>query len=86
MLSLCVVVVQVLGKWAEHRTASIFDDAEDVAKYGSLLIRWLVNDDNRALWLDTGADKVLRAIVEDPGSSSGAKQSAGFALDVLGLW
>ena len=83
--------MEVLEKWAQHRTT---DDADDnVARWGSQAIYWLVMKDPwlvmkdiRAPWLAAGAERVLREIVARSSAASGeAKSEARDALKQLGL-
>ena len=86
LVCLCAVVVNVLEKWARHRTT---DDAEDnVAQWGSFVIEKLVTEDTRARWLAAGAEGVLRGIAAGTSNASKtAKILARSALkDGLGLW
>ena len=83
-------MVDVLEKWAQHRTTDDADQLpwfdDDVAYWGSRAIFWLVTRDTRAPWLAAGAEGVLRGIAADTsGTSNWAKGEARDALKQLGL-
>ena len=73
-----------MEKWAQHRTTDSADD--NVAKWGSRAIYWLVTEDTRARWLAAGAERVFRGIAADTSvASADAKSWARYALKELGL-
>ena len=82
---MCAVVVDVLEKWAQHRTT---DDADDnVAQWGSWTIGLLATKETRPFWLAAGAEGVFRGIVAADTSvaSRKAKSFARYARGELGL-
>ena len=77
-------MVDVLEKWAQHRTTNSADD--NVAHWGSWAIYYLVTEKTRSCWLAADADIVLRDIAADTSvASSMAKSHARNALKELGL-
>ena len=77
-------MVDVLEKWAQHRTTDHADD--NGARYGSHAIYMLVTEEIRAPWLAAGAERVLRGITAGTSGASGrAKSWARDALKELSL-
>ena len=69
-----------MGKWAQHRPAS---EDEDVAFGGASIISMLATEENRASWLDAGAENILRTIIADKSASPIAQDCASDAIEQL---